>query len=403
MENRYISLFVASALLLTIAILSIEREKKPEALKQTSPELLDINQKIRRLEQESQRLQTNNSLARLYLQKARLTGAHHSCIRQARQYVNRTLQENPKDPEARLMAAEIAMSKHQFEEAREISWSLTEEFSHMAAAWGVYADAQKELGYYEEAVRACDKMLALKPNLASYSRAAHLRELHGDYPGARLAMTLAAKSSAIGTEGHAWAWYHLANLYLKEGKTNVAKDIYKEILTFLPNHPFAHAGLGQIESIDGNYETAIGHLERAYEIARQHEFMEELALLHARNANTTMSKEYSAGVLEAFEAHEQEGWRVDLEYAGFCLQQGIRLKEALDRIEREYARRPQHLEVMEVYAKALHMNGKSQQALLLVDKAMERNPMDDHLIQLRQDIQAQLQTTVVLITSDKDL
>ena len=59
---------------------------------------------------------------------------------------------------------------------------------YSAAALGVQVDALVELGRYEEAERALQRMLDLKPSTASLTRASYHRELHGDISGARLAL-----------------------------------------------------------------------------------------------------------------------------------------------------------------------------------------------------------------------
>ena len=59
------------------------------------------------------------------------------------------------------------------------------------------ADAQIELGRYGAAARTLQRMVDLKPELASYARVSYFRELHGDLAGALQAMRLAV--SAGGT------------------------------------------------------------------------------------------------------------------------------------------------------------------------------------------------------------
>ena len=49
---------------------------------------------------------------------------------------------------------------------------------------GIMGDAQTELGRYDQALATVQRMVDLRPDLASYSRVSYQRELHGDLPGA---------------------------------------------------------------------------------------------------------------------------------------------------------------------------------------------------------------------------
>ena len=100
-------------------------------------------------------------------------------------------------------------------------------------------------------------MLSIRPDLRSYSRAAHLREVHGDITGARRAMKLACDAGVIGLETRAWTLYQLGNLYLKEGKLDTAEYIYKGILEERADYSYALSGLAQIRSANKDYKSAI--------------------------------------------------------------------------------------------------------------------------------------------------
>jgi hypothetical protein len=52
-------------------------------------------------------------------------------------------------------------------------------------------DGNVEMGNYATAIEEADKMISIRPDIRSYSRASYLREIHGDYPGAIDAMKLA--------------------------------------------------------------------------------------------------------------------------------------------------------------------------------------------------------------------
>ena len=65
-------------------------------------------------------------------------------------------------------------------------------------------------------------MVALKPNLASYSRVSYYRELHGDLDGALEAMRLAVSAGGGAAENVAYVQTLLGNLDFQRGEIGAA-------------------------------------------------------------------------------------------------------------------------------------------------------------------------------------
>lgn len=315
-------------------------------------------------------------LAQLYLQKARITGRHHAYLTLAREIVDEALTRDPDNPDALLSQASIFMKQHRFEAARDLAAQVTRKYGHKAIAWGIYSDALKELGRYDEAVAACDKMLSLRPDLRSYSRAAHLRELHGRPRAAKTAMKLAVNAGVIGLESHAWASCQLGNLYLNEGRLDSAAFIYNKVLDTRPDYAYALAGLAQIAAKRGQDAQAIQLLLQAHAQVPEHQFLEQLAPLYDNIGDSETARVLTSTVLDAYKSHEADGWIVDLEYAQFCLERGVDLDGALERIEREYARRPHNIDVLATYGWACYKTGHAAKGLSFLERALAMNPGD---------------------------
>ncbi len=80
-------------------------------------------------------------------------------------------------------------------------------------------DALVEMGEYERAVDAAQKMVDLRPDTASYSRVSYLRALHGDTKGAIDAMKMAAEAAnPKNPESVAWCRVHLGDVLMNFGK-----------------------------------------------------------------------------------------------------------------------------------------------------------------------------------------
>ena len=132
-------------------------------------ELLNIQESIEHYRHEIRRNPdaANNyiDLASLKLQQVRITGDDRSCLQQARRLIDQALSKEPNNDAAMITQAAICLNYHHFEEAKSLAHKVVARNSHNAYAWGVYSDALKELGQYDAAVAACDKMLSLRPDL----------------------------------------------------------------------------------------------------------------------------------------------------------------------------------------------------------------------------------------------
>jgi len=90
----------------------------------------------------------------------------------------------------------LALIRHDFRAALAHGREARRLAPDASRPYGVIGDALLELGRYREAFAAFDRMVAVKPTLASYARIAYARELTGDRIGAISAMSLALDAIA---------------------------------------------------------------------------------------------------------------------------------------------------------------------------------------------------------------
>jgi tetratricopeptide (TPR) repeat protein len=342
-----------------------------------SSEFLNANKAAEYYQYEIRRkpevVQNYIELAQLFLQEARITGNHHEYIPKAQEMLDEALSREPENVEAMMAKASMLMTLHQFHEARKLAQIATVRRPYSAVAHGLLSDAHVELGEYEEAVKACDKMLSLRPDLRAYARASHLRELHGDIDGAIAAMRMACDAGVSGHENRAWALYQLGNLYLNAGKLDTAAYIFDGILKERPNSAHALSGLAQIKSAKKQYHEAIALLLQAHQLTPEHGFIEQLAYVYRAAGDLRRADSTAKKALEAFGQHEREGWNINREFAMFCTDQELNLPVALKRAKIEYEIRSQNIDVLETYAWALYKNGNAPEAVPLIEQAMRLN------------------------------
>src|SRR5262245_47119383 len=118
--------------------------------------------------------------------------------------LHRALDARPEDPTATLGLGNLALIRHQFRGALALGRAATRLEPYASRPYGVVGDALVELGRYPQAFGAFERMVALKPTLASYARIAYARELTGDRVGAIGAMTLALDAASGAPEPTAW-------------------------------------------------------------------------------------------------------------------------------------------------------------------------------------------------------
>ena len=312
-----------------------------------------------RLRQEPRDVKSRVALAQVLLQQARATGRETEYIPEAQRELDRALAESPDDYQALLLKASLLNTLHRFEEARDLSRSLIARHPRHAFPYGTLTDALVELGEYDAAVAASDSMLAIKPSLASYSRASYLRQLHGDSDGAIDAMRLAADAGVHGRADRAWALYQLGTLYLDAAKPDTATYLFEGVLAERPDYAYAVGGLGQVALAKGDADDAIRHFTTAYGMAPRDAFQEGLAEAYALKGDDRRAAEALRAVRAGLADARAMGERVDMEEADLMLDHGIDVDRALEMARQEVERRPGHLHANETYAWALHKNGRA--------------------------------------------
>jgi len=191
------------------------------------------------------------------LRLARATGDGRPANR-ANAVLAGVLKENPGQYDALRMFGAIQLSQHRFSEALETAQRARSERPEDAWNYGVMGDALIELGDYDKAFDAFDKMMSLRPSATAYARIAYAREIRGDLKGALAAMRLAA-SAAPPQDPEAQAWYatQLAELHLKRGQLEDADREYHRATFLYPNYPLAMVGRGKVRAAQGDGDAAL--------------------------------------------------------------------------------------------------------------------------------------------------
>lgn len=271
----------------------------------------------------------------------------------------------------------LDLARHDFRQA--LDWGMRAQAvaPNSAYAYGVVGDAHVELGNYDEAVDAFQKMVDLRPNLGSYSRVSYARELHGDIPGAIEAMEQAIQAGSPAAENTAWCRVQLGNLYLNSNQPDKAEKSYEAALHSYPNYLHAQAGLAQLRWAQGRTDEAASLLKQSVEGVPLPQYLTALGDLYAAKGDGAAAKEQYDLVLYIYQVFEAGGVNVDLEKAAFLADHDLQVTEAVAMAERAAATR-QDVNTQDTLAWALYKAGRYEEALAAQGKAMRlgtQNPL----------------------------
>ncbi|MEM1057149.1 MAG: tetratricopeptide repeat protein [Bacteroidota bacterium] len=321
-------------------------------------------------------VQSRVRLAQALTQLARETGDEFTLIPEAVENLEAALELDPDHYHGRTLWASTLNKLHRFEDARDLARELIAEYPSHSYTRGVLVDALVELGEYEEAVAQADEMVAIRPGLPAYARISYLRELHGDAQGAIQAMTLAAQAEAPGRDDRSWALHTLAGLYMGEAALDSAETVYNGILEEAPGFAPALAGLGHIALARGDAQQAIARIEEARGFRADGSFDELLVEAYAMAGDEAKSREAAERVYEELLGAREMGEIVDMEEADFLLDQDRDLERSLRLAQEQQARRPGHMHANETLAWALMKNGRAQEGIPYIERAMRLDTGD---------------------------
>ncbi|MFG2622588.1 tetratricopeptide repeat protein [Streptomyces sp. NPDC048507] len=261
----------------------------------------------------------------------------------------------------------LAAARHDFPTALDWALRATADGPYSASAHGVLADAYTQLGRYDEADAAVQKMTDLRPDAASLARASYAFELRGDTATAREVMRRSRTAAATPGES-AFAHAVLVSLALQDGDVEDALGEARDGLLAAPGDSAlleararAHEARGDADGALADYRAAVavaplphhllglGELEQS--LGHRDQAEAQYALLRAQErirATTATAADTDAILFEA--DHGSPAHAVTM------------AEEAL--------RTRPFIAVQDAYAWALHRAGRDTEALVQADRAL---------------------------------
>jgi tetratricopeptide (TPR) repeat protein len=289
------------------------------------------------------------------------------------------LERNPDERLALDLRGLVLLNGHKFEEARALAVQITTRHPEDPMAWGTLSDAYLEMGRYDEAADAAQKMVDLKPGLPSYSRASHLQWLRGDITSAKETVRRALDSGRAGKtdpEPGAWVFVQAATMFWSEGDFEGAEAGFDKALERISDYAPANVGKGRVAMSKGDARRAAELFERAWKVSP---LVETAWLLgDAREAAGD-----AKGSAEAYALVEREGRRTDPRTLSLFLSTknkgAAEAEDALKLAREEYEVR-KDMVTEDALAWALHRTGKTAEAKASILRARRLGTPDARLM-----------------------
>jgi tetratricopeptide (TPR) repeat protein len=296
-----------------------------------------------------------------YQQRARETG-DPTWYSRSEGVLRRALALDSKDYLAAGGLGSLALSRHRFRDALALGERARQLNPYSARTFGVIGDALVELGRYDEAFRAFDRMNRLRPSLSSYARVSYGRELIGHTGAAVKAMKLAVDAATGAAEPTAWTHVQLGKLYFGHGRIAEAEREYRFALKIFPGYSYGLDALAQAVAARGDHRSAIALERRAVDAIPLPQYVAALGDLYRVTGRPALAGRQYALIGAIERLLQANGVKTDLEIALFQVDHGIKLRHALERARIARAERPS-IDGDDVLAWALARNGRCAEAL----------------------------------------
>jgi tetratricopeptide (TPR) repeat protein len=304
-----------------------------------------------------------------YVQQAKLT-VDPSYYPRAEQALARSVAV---DGDANFLAlaglSALASARHDFDTAKTYAERGLAINDYSALLYGALGDAELQLGNYDAAFEATQRMVDLSPDTASLTRASYTWELRGELATATGLMQRAFDDAPT-PAGRAFALVHLGQLAFNAGDPATALSHHLAALEAAPSDVAALAGRARSEAALGQIETALDHYAEVVDRAPEPGYIVEYADLlraHGRHAEAASQYELFSTVQRLF---ADSGVQPDSTAALFEAEHGRHPSRALMIAEANIDANP-FVDAYDAYAWALHHNGRDAEARAAIEQALE--------------------------------
>ncbi|MFJ1788479.1 tetratricopeptide repeat protein [Streptomyces anulatus] len=305
------------------------------------------------------------ALGMAYVQQARSTADPATYDRAEKALRTSFTVQAEGNTDAEIGMGALAAARHDFPTALRWARKATASGPYSSSAYGVLADAYTQLGRYDDADEAVQKMTDLRPDAASLARASYAFELKGGTDRARALMrrSLAAAATLADTS---FAHNVLATLDLQDADPRAALARTQIGLRAVPGDPAlletrarARLALGDTAKAIADYRAAIAIAPLPHYLLGLGEL--EQSLGHREQAEAQYTILRAQDRIRAADPADTDAILFEADHGD--------PRRAVTMAEQTLRTRP-FVAVHDAYAWALHRAGRDAEALIQADKAL---------------------------------
>ncbi len=303
------------------------------------------------------------------MQKPRETAdpRYYAC---AEQVYRQALARNPNSADAMAGLAWVASDRNQYDKSRDWATKAVALDPQNNTAYGLLGDDDAALGHYDDAYDHYQKMLDIRPDIASYSRGARLLYQDGDSRKAMWLMIKAIQTGSPYAENTAWCRTQLSEMLFDQGALLPAEQTLQTVLKTTPNDAEALAEMGKFKAARGSYPAAIALLRKSAAIAPDPETLTALGDLYALSGRESEAEQQYTLTEALYKKDTDAGVDDHMQIARFDADHDRNLPEALQMAEQNQA--SQNISDADTLAWCRYKNGQEDGAKAAIQTALAR-------------------------------
>jgi tetratricopeptide (TPR) repeat protein len=331
------------------------------------------------LQKQPSRYQAYNELAIALVRRARETGDGRY-EQQAEHAIEISVRIQPQNFEGKQAHVFVLLGERKYQQALAEAQALNRATPDALLVWGYMAEAHAALGDYDEAEKAGQWMMNLRPgNVPAYLCGAALREDWGDVSGALDFLGKALQATPpLETEETAWILTAMARLNRASANLDAADGLLQQALKIFPDYYLALEESARLRMVQDRCVDALALIEKRNQNfpSLQSRYLYAEALEKAGRAAEAGAAyaQFENEARSRIDKADNDNRELVLYYAG----RGHRPDEALRIAQLEFGRR-HDVWTLDAYAWALYSNGKYEEARRQVEKAMAVGARDETL------------------------
>ena len=321
-----------------------------------------------------------NELALAFVQRAQETSGSQYYA-QAEEAVKSSLHLAPDNFGGQKIRVRILLGRGEYAAALELAKTLNKRVPDDVPVYDFVADADIQLGNYEEAEDRAQWALNLRPPSAtSLLPAAELRALFGDDDGALAFLHDALQmTSQQDAQGRANILVEIARLTFANGKFDGTEKALNQALVYFPGYHPALTLLARLRYAQQKYDEAIEVWQRECQAVPSLQNTYGLAEALDKAGRTAEAAAAYAAFEEKAMSHMSDAANDNRELVFYYADQVRRPKEAL-RVARHELSRRHDARTLDAYAWALYANGDYPEANKQMEAALAIGIKDSEML-----------------------